>query len=54
MNSFLRWFCHRGHLKDKRRQLKHHTTFCVNMFTFGAQPNYGVSVFIYFIVDVDD
>jgi hypothetical protein len=48
-----------GHPKDKRRQLKPHTTFCVqqealgntcdflvsiNMVAFGAQPNYVVSV----------
>jgi hypothetical protein len=50
-----------GHPKDKRQQLKHHTTFCVqqqalgntcgfhvclNMVAFEAQPNYSVSVFI--------
>jgi hypothetical protein len=48
-----------GHPKDKRRQLKHHTTLCVqqqalcntcglhvclNMVAFGAQLNCGVSV----------
>jgi hypothetical protein len=48
-----------GHPKDKRRQLKHHTTFCVqqqaldntcgfnvclNMVAFEAQPSCGVSV----------
>jgi hypothetical protein len=48
-----------GHSKDKCRQLKHHTTFCVqqqalcntcsfhvciNMVGFGEQPNCGVSV----------
>jgi Ulp1 family protease len=47
------------HLKDKHRQLKHDTRFCVqqqapgdtcgfyvclNMVVFGAQPNCGVSV----------
>jgi hypothetical protein len=49
----------RGHPKDGRRKLKHHTIFCVqqqspgntcgfyvclNMVVFGAQPNCGVSV----------
>jgi hypothetical protein len=48
-----------GHPKNKRRQLKHHTTLCVqqqalgntcgfhvylNMVAFGAQLNYSVSV----------
>jgi hypothetical protein len=48
-----------GHLKDKRRQLKHYTIFCIqqqtpdntcnfhiclNMVEFRAQPNYDVSV----------
>jgi hypothetical protein len=50
-----------GHSKDKHRQLKYHTIFCVqqqalgnicsfhvclNMFIFGAQLNCVVSVFI--------
>jgi hypothetical protein len=49
----------RGHPQDGRRKLKHHTTFyvqqqplgntcnfyvCINMVTFGVQPNYSVSV----------
>jgi hypothetical protein len=48
-----------GHTKNKHRQLKHHTIFCVqqqapgntcgfhvclNMVAFGAQPNCRVSV----------
>jgi hypothetical protein len=48
-----------GHIKDKHRQLKYHTIFCVqqqapgntygfhvylNMVAFGTQLNYGVSV----------
>jgi hypothetical protein len=48
-----------GHPKDKRRWLKHYTSFCIqqqalgntcsfhvclNMVAFGAQPNCGVSV----------
>jgi hypothetical protein len=48
-----------GHPKGKHRQLKHHTTFCVqqqplghtcdfyvclNMVAFGVQPNCSVSV----------
>jgi hypothetical protein len=53
-----------GRPKDKRRQLKHNTTFCVqqqapgntygfhvciNMIAFGAQPNYAVSVSVFIL-----
>jgi hypothetical protein len=51
-----------GHPKDKHQQLKHNTSFCIrqqapantcdfhvclNMVPFGAQPNCGVSTFIF-------
>jgi hypothetical protein len=54
-----------GNPKDKRRQLKHHTTFCVqqqapgntcvfhvclNMVAFGAHPNCGVSVSVFILL----
>jgi hypothetical protein len=58
----------RGHLKDKRGQLKHHSTFCVqqqalgntcnfhvclNMVAFVAQLNCGVSVSALFYFIID-
>jgi hypothetical protein len=54
-----------GHPKDKCRQLKYHTTFCVqqqapdntcgfhvclNMVAFGVQPNCGVSISVFILL----
>jgi hypothetical protein len=54
-----------GHPKDKRQQLKQHTTFCIQqqalsntcdfhvclkMIAFGAQLNYGVSVSVFILL----